>query len=372
MREKISRRQALSVISGSAVGGLAGCTSGDDSAPDTENTTTESTTVGSSTSGNIESVTLTVATGGTDDPKTHPYQVKNFKQIVEEESNGQITARVFTAGEQGSTQEVAQKVQQGSLDIVNGALGNLAPYAPKIQVNSMPFIVPTFDDAEKLYSSETYDEIVYENFRENGFEPMGRTVLLDLRHWGVNPGVTENGVRVPSDIEGLKFRTGASKVKQKAVREAGASPQNIEWTETPSAFKEGVIDGIHVSSFAFCGYELDWTEYVSSVGMNPIGLQMAMNKNRFDGLNKETKEVIQTAAQKTNEQHVKDRDSAKSDIITCIKDMGVNWITDDITDQDRQKWIDMMGPSNSMWDSIIEDEMPFTKEEIESLVSVVQ
>jgi hypothetical protein len=59
----------------------------------------------------------------------------------------------------------------------------------------------------------------------------------------VTSSTTESGVRVPTDLKGLKFRTTASPVEIAMFRNWGAIATAIDWAEVYNALGSGVVDG---------------------------------------------------------------------------------------------------------------------------------
>jgi TRAP-type C4-dicarboxylate transport system substrate-binding protein len=373
MTKGVNRRGALATIGGGIIASLSGCSStgGSDgsSSSDSESGDSGGSTTGSSDSDASGSVNIRFASGYPAGDDSYPTGLNIIKDKLESKSDGDISVQVYPDSEQGSDQELIQKVQTGSLQMGHASLNNIAPYVQKLNVKNLPLLIPTIEAGDKLLESDTWANIMHSEFRNSEFEPM-TSYMFDFRHLGVNAGVAEGGIKAPSDAKGVQIRVAGSEIVANSFSEAGASPTNIAWSEAPSAMKEGVFDAIHISRLAHCSYNFgEIEEYVTNPNIANTIHGMVMNKSFYDGLDQTYQEIIQETYDEHYTEMISMRDAALADAEKCIEDQGATFT--ELSDSQRQKWIDQVGYTNGMWDESISN-FGVTRETVNKIASVAQ
>ena len=94
-----------------------------------------------------ESITLTFGHG---QAEGHPYQLAAlyFKDLVEEESGGQITVDVQPNGALGDEREMAEGLQMGTIDISVAVAAALSGFDQSMDVFNLPYL---FDSREQAF-----------------------------------------------------------------------------------------------------------------------------------------------------------------------------------------------------------------------------
>lgn len=367
MSKSVNRRKALATIGGGIVASLSGCAGaggGGSSGGDSSGGTT-----GSADSDSRDPVSIGFASGYPAGDDAYPTGLNIIKDKLESKSDGDISVQVYPQSEQGSDQELIQKVQTGSLQMGHASLNNVAPYVQKLNVKNLPLLIPSIEAGDKLLEDDIWSDMMHPEMREANLEPM-TSYMFDFRHLGVIEGIAEGGVKLPTDAEGMKVRVAGSEIVAKSFSSAGANPVNIAWSEAPSAMKEGVYDGIHISRLAHCSYKFgEIEEYVTNPNIANTIHGMVMNKSFYDGLDQTYQEIIQ----ETYDEHYTEiksmRDAALNEAVSCIEDQGATF--NELTDSQRQNWIDQVGYKNSTWDEYIED-FGVTRETVDKIASVTQ
>lgn len=357
------RRDAIKAVGSTVVGlGLAGCS---DNSTGGQGTTRTPTPTTASSSGGQQSVTVNFASPFAADDSSYPTGVAEFAQRIEEKSDGNISVNVFPNGQQGSQLETAQKVQAGSLHLAHLSVNNWSTFVPELNVKNLPFIVKTFDQADALLESEAWNDLTTDLVRDKNFEPLVEW-MFEFRHLGERPGATENGWRTPSDGEGLKVRISGSQVAKRTFEELGASPQQMPGGEMVTAMKEGVIDAIHVSRFFHCSSASQVEAYVTDPNMQGTFFTYYMNKSFFDSLDQANRDAVLEASEEQLQANKEARDSALEEANACIADNDTEVV--ELSDSERQQWVDQVGWENSIWDGTI-SEMGLTREDVENLTA---
>ncbi|MEH6478231.1 MAG: TRAP transporter substrate-binding protein DctP, partial [Sneathiella sp.] len=75
---------------------------------------------------------------------------KGFVAALEEMSGGKHTATLFLNGQLGSEQDTVNEAAIGTLDMSILAINNVTPFSPTVGVFSLPYVILSLEDAEKL------------------------------------------------------------------------------------------------------------------------------------------------------------------------------------------------------------------------------
>ncbi len=173
-------------------------------------------------------------------PTTHPYHLgaEKFKEMVEKETNGAVSIRLFPNNQLGSGErDLLEGMQLGTVDLVVSSTGPMSGFEKKFMLFDFPFL---FRDKNHAY--KTLDG------------PTGQYVMGLLEKKGIK-GLAwyENGFRhftnskcaveTPEDVKGLKLRTMENKVHMAIWKALEADPTPMAWGELFTALQQGVVDG---------------------------------------------------------------------------------------------------------------------------------
>lgn len=169
----------------------------------------------------------------------HPADVaaNQFKEKVEERSNGQIIIEIYPANQLGSPDEVLEQNILGTVDMSLPTQGHLSRYSNKFATVMLPFV---FEDYDHVYA--TLDG----PFMEWVAPDLERQGLVFLSNWDWGFRNITNSVRpinVPADVSGLKLRTPPEIQLQAAMEALGAQVQQIAFSELITALNTGAVDG---------------------------------------------------------------------------------------------------------------------------------
>ena len=169
----------------------------------------------------------------------HVAAIDKFKEIVEKESNGAIQVQTFYGGSMGDEQANVKQLRNTEIHIAVLADGNLTPFASKAGVFILPYMFPTLQDAERLFSDKPFmDKMANEIAAQSRTRPLGwliggYRVLTNSKH----------AIAKMEDLKGLKIRVPAVELQLEAFRSWGVEPHPLSWSETFNALQQGVADG---------------------------------------------------------------------------------------------------------------------------------
>ncbi|MGF1682460.1 TRAP transporter substrate-binding protein [Photobacterium minamisatsumaniensis] len=221
---------------------------------------------------------------------------KKFADLVKEKSNGRIKVQLFPGAVLGSDRVLVEGAQRGTLEIGVSSTPNLAGFSSSFQVFDLPYI-----------TSPEHQEKLYKSLDKGGplnlyFEKVSNDIALQpimYAEYGYRNFVTTSKpLAGPSSLSGLKMRTTDSPVEVAVAKALGANPAPIAWGEVYTALQQGTIDAEgNTFPHMFGAKHHENLKYAMTSAHN-YGMQVAMaNKQWWDGLPDEAKELIEEASQ---------------------------------------------------------------------------
>lgn len=178
-----------------------------------------------------------------------------FKETVERLLPGEVDVQIFPSGQFcGSERECIESLQSGVLEMHQTTVGGLATLYPRAQVLDLPYTFPDDAVAECVLDGPIVSD-------------MGKAILADglgLRLIAIgntggwrNFATTTRQIHSVGDLAGLRIRTLPSAMEQEMVRELGASPMALPWSEVYGALSAGLLNGIKNSVQDVVGMKLN-------------------------------------------------------------------------------------------------------------------
>ncbi len=93
---------------------------------------------------------------------------KAFVAALEEKSGGKHTATLFLNGQLGSEEVTVNDAAMGTLDMSLLAINNITPYSPTVGVFSLPYVILSLEDAEKLTQGPIGEELTQNTINDAG------------------------------------------------------------------------------------------------------------------------------------------------------------------------------------------------------------
>ena len=169
----------------------------------------------------------------------HDVAIQAFKKVLEDESNGAITVKVFLNGTMGDEQANFKQLRTGELHIATVFTGNASPSAPILNILTLPYLFPDPKDAAALLKNKEFTRklaeivVAQSRVRPLGWILGGYRNLTNAKH-----RITKIG-----DLQGLKLRVSPTVTQLEVFRAWGIEPHPMAWAEVFNALQQGVIDG---------------------------------------------------------------------------------------------------------------------------------
>lgn len=282
--------------------------------------------------------------------RTFPVMQLHLKENIQNASRGKVYVRLVPNGSLGAGAELAEKVQNGTIQAAQHSMANFAPFASAVDIINLPFWCGDNQKFVNLVNSDIWKSEVDARVAQNGFK-----VLLyqpvDPRTVSVRRGLRDEPIKTPEDIRGIKFRVPGSKILAQTYSLLGANPTPIAWGETPSALRQGVADALdpNVMGLNLFGFK-DIVSHVTFTRTVPDGGVYSCNAEWFDALDSETREAVEWGARITFLQNLSQVPSSRNFAMNEMAAAGVEFYSP--TEEEMAQWVEAAGAQRPEWDDV--------------------
>ena len=238
---------------------------------------------------------LTFGHGLTTDNPYHLGAVR-FSELCEIYSRGEIRIKVFPSSQLGSEQAMFKATQLGTQDIALGAINNLAPFWPPMNVFIMPYAFRSNEHAFNVVDGPVGKELREKFLKASGLR------IISMYHLGFRSlGNSKRAIYEPKDLDGILFRVPKNPVMLDTTKALGADTIAMAWSEVFNALKQGVVDGHDVPpgiSLSMKFYDAG-EKYYSLTKHFYAFASVVMSERVFQKLPKHVQEIITRSAQES-------------------------------------------------------------------------
>jgi len=163
---------------------------------------------------------------------------KGFVKALEELSGGKHTATLFLNGQLGSEQDTVNEAAIGTLDMSILAINNITPFSPSVGVFTLPYVILSLEDAEKLTQGPIGQELTENTINDAGV----RIIAWTYTGFRVLTN-SKKPVKSVADLKGLVIRVPKNEIMIDTYKSWGISPTPMAWSETFAGLQTKVVDG---------------------------------------------------------------------------------------------------------------------------------
>ena len=98
---------------------------------------------------------------------------KAFVAALEEQSGGNMTGKLFLNGQLGDEQDTVTAAATGTLDFSILAINNITPFSPSVGTLTLPYVILSQDDAEKVTQGEVGQQMIEQTIEDAGVRIIG-------------------------------------------------------------------------------------------------------------------------------------------------------------------------------------------------------
>ncbi|MBS61717.1 TRAP transporter substrate-binding protein DctP [Salinisphaera sp.] len=220
---------------------------------------------------------------------------KEFKDRIEEKSDGEITVQLLPYGKWGSSYSALyDAIQNGAIQIGFGS-GFLGGTVPESQLMSLNFVMPEDELATaKALNSDTFlkSDAWQQSFRKRGLVPLAE-LPEGYQVWTAN-----KEIRSPEDMNNLHIRVMDNSLLRATYRAYGAAPITIAYGELYSALQQGQADANIQPVFAheeMGFYEVQ--DYMIFANQSQFVGNMIGNLDWWDSLSEDQQKMVEQTTQ---------------------------------------------------------------------------
>lgn len=185
-----------------------------------------------------------------------------LKESVAEKTNGEVSIEIFGSGSLGEDKDILEQAKVGANVAVIVDAGRLAEMVPEIGILSAPYVVDSFEEANKVVQSELFKGWEDELAQNHNLQVLSFNWYQGDRHL-----LTNKKIEKPADLKGLQLRTPGAAIWTESISAMGASPTGMAWAEVYPGIQQGVIDGAEAQHPATYGANLyEVVDYITKTG----------------------------------------------------------------------------------------------------------
>jgi len=188
--------------------------------------------------GGYEKLNLTMSCIGTD-IASDTLVSRRFAELVEDASGGNIKIAVFPNSHLsgGNPTMAIEMATVGTVDIAMYATSWMSTLDERLLVSTLPWVFDSYANVREIIDTtggDFYRDVLaskgltYISYTHNGFRQLTN---------GRRP------IKTPADLRGLKIRVPGGEVYRSVMREFGADPVAMNWSEAFTAIQQGAVDG---------------------------------------------------------------------------------------------------------------------------------
>ena len=266
----------------------------------------------------------------TDTPKGKA--AEKFKELAERRLPGRVKVEIYANSALYKDKEEMEALQLGAVQMLAPSLAKFGPLGAKeFEVFDLPFIFDSYADLHKVTQGPEGQALMKK------LEPKG---IIGLAFWdnGFKEMSANKPLRTPADFKGLKMRIQSSKVLDQQMRDLGAIPQVMAFSEVYQALQTGVVDGTeNPTSNLYTQKMHEVQKYLTLSDHGYLGYAVITNKKFWDGLAPDVRSGLEAAmkeatvyandiAKSENQEALEAvRKSGKTQIITLTPDERKAW-----------------------------------------------
>lgn len=220
-----------------------------------------------------------------------------LKERLEEYSNGRIQLDIYFAGSLAEKTGSLEGLQLGTIEMTELAATDLSAYNPIWDIYGLPYFFDYPMQAVEISNDPEVAAILNADAEENGFMILGWTSIGSRNVFN-----TKHAINTIDDMKNLKIRVMASQTLINCMKDLGASPISLAWTECYAGMEQGTIDAIEnatpvvvANGFQELGGYYALTQHF--IVPDPI----LMSKAVYDALPADLQEAVVKAGKDTEE-----------------------------------------------------------------------
>ena len=201
-----------------------------------------------------------------------------FKALVESKLSGKVTVNVFPNSQLFGDNKVLEAMQLGDVQMAAPALSKFKKYTKKLQIFDLPFLFTDMESVERFQKGEVGVKLLRSVERKG-------LIGLGYLHNGMKQLSASSPLKVPSDVEGKKFRIMSSDVLAAQFLAVNAMPVKKPFSEVFTLLQTKAIDGQENTwSNIYSKKFFEVQDYITESNHGVLDYMVVTSKEFWDGL----------------------------------------------------------------------------------------
>ncbi|MEP7103004.1 MAG: TRAP transporter substrate-binding protein [Burkholderiales bacterium] len=270
-----------------------------------------------------------------------------FKQLAEELTKGRVKVEVYPNSQLYKDKEELEALQLGAVQMLSPSLSKFGPLGAKqFEIFDLPYIFQTEQQFVQVTTGKIGQELMTSLESKN---------IKGLAFWsgGFHVFSANKPLRKPEDLKGLKMRIPSSKVLEATLRQVGALPQVMPFSEVYQAMQSGVVDGTEniLSSYTTQKY-YEVQKNITLTNHTHTGYALIANKKFWDGLPPDVQAALSQAVKQASDYEEALVVQENKDALAELKASGKTQVLD-LTAAEREVWRKTLWPVHKEMESRI-------------------
>jgi C4-dicarboxylate-binding protein DctP len=272
---------------------------------------------------------------------------EKFKQLAEKYTSGRVKVELYPNSQLYKDREEMEALQLGAVQMLAPSVSKFGPLGVReFEVFDLPYLFP---------DAETVDRVTDGEIGKALFARLESRGIKGLAYWdnGFKQFSANRPLHEPGDFRGLKKRIQSSKVLQAMMRQLGALPQVMAFSEVYSALQQRVVDGTEnpVSNL----YTQKMHEVQSHLTISDHGClvyAVIVNRKFWEGLPADVRAQLEKAMRETT---VYERDIAKKENEDALAAVRASKKTEVyvLSDAERKRWREALLPVHAKFEQAV-------------------
>ncbi|TVM05259.1 MAG: TRAP transporter substrate-binding protein [Halomonas sp.] len=245
----------------------------------------------------------------------HTVNISEFADDVREATDGELDITVHSNGSLIGHAEIKNSVRRGIVPIGELIMSRLANENPIYEVDSVPYLATSYDDAWTLW--EASRDIISEDLEGQGLR------LLFSVPWPPQGIYTNDGLESGDDLRNLSMRA-YNTASERIAQLTGAVPTQVEVPDIPTAFSTGRVEAMITSPAT--GADTKAWDYLSHFNHAQLWLPKNMvivSESEFSRLDEATREAVLEAAAEAEQRGWEMSRQETEDALAVLEENGI-------------------------------------------------
>ena len=215
----------------------------------------------------------------------HTINADEFAKNVSKKSGGKLTIVTHANGSLYKGGEIFRAVRTGQAQIGERFMSALGNEDALYEIDSIPFLATSFDEAMKLYKASK--DATAKSLESKGL------VFLYAVSWPAQGLYSKKEIKSPNDLKGLKFRA-YNPATVRIAELTGMTPTKVEVAEVSQAFSAGTVESMITSATTGKDTKIweNGVKYFYDIAAWYPKNFVVVNKAAWDKLDSETKKLV--------------------------------------------------------------------------------